>query len=996
MPLVSDRDIGTIQQLPEPVAVDAVEPTTGEIFGAAFRQENSMVALATNETSFQDYQAEEGFDPFTGENLKGYEMFAEGAIDIKSSDHLAAWKQQIDNELQDKQTVAEGGLTGFVAMAAAGLTDPIYWPLMAVPGGAILKGSKSATQAGLRLGVLGGVSELPAEAAKQYVQETRTSEESMMAIGGATVLSGILGSAVKGLSNAEVKSIATKIDDVMADTDTPMIAGNTIEGKPHQSMGAAKSVELTIKELKPVSVGGLETWGVSPLIRSENSPSVKTRQFSADMMESATVKQANVDGKATIPEGGSAETRIKLWDAGLAQGLTDLNDLYTKYRGGKGSASRIVNDYVMRNRAGKMTAKEFREEVGRVARRGDTSNIPEVQAAAESFRKNVFDPMKEGAIRENLLPPDVDVKTATSYLTRVYNVQKIAAKRPEWDGIVESWITSGKKTAMLTDNPTAVQKAEAAMTEREIKEIAEDITNNIMGVASGRTPYEIVPDVRGPLKERTFNIPDRLIEDFLESDVDIVARQYTRTMAPDIELTRLYGKADMADQLEVDLPASYKELTDAATTEKERMALSSHLEADQRDLAAMRDRLRGTYRTPDDPNSFFLRSGRVLRDVNFLRMLGGMTLSAIPDLARPIAVNGLRPVARGMKALATSPKRFGMAVKEARKAAIGLDMVLNSRAASMAELTDIYNKSTPFERGLRVSSDTFGKLTLMSQWNTALKSFSGVITQDRILGAVSSVADGTASKSTIKRLAASGIGKEQAEAIAVQFNKYGDTGELALSNGHLWDDRDTLEIFRAAVLKDVDRTIVTPGAGEKPLWTSSEAGKMIFQFKTFAAAAHNKILVADLQYRDAEALNGFLLSVALGTAAYGAKEFVAGRDISTDPKKLIVESLDRSGAFGYLWDINNITEKMTRGEVGVNKLIGAPPMSRYASRNIMGALLGPSAGTAEDIQAVTGAIASGEFTESDLRRVRKLMPGQNLFYIRQLLNTLEQDIGEGL
>ena len=82
--------------------------------------------------------------------------------------------------------------------------------------------------------------------------------------------------------------------------------------------------------------------------------------------------------------------------------------------------------------------------------------------------------------------------------------------------------------------------------------------------------------------------------------------------------------------------------------------------------------------------------------------------------------------------------------------------------------------------------------------------------------------------------------------------------------------------------------------------------------------------------------------------------------------------------------------------MGVNKLIGAPPMSRYASRNIMGALLGPSAGTAEDIQAVTGAIASGEFTESDLRRVRKLMPGQNLFYIRQLLNTLEKDIGEGL
>jgi len=85
---------------------------------------------------------------------------------------------------------------------------------------------------------------------------------------------------------------------------------------------------------------------------------------------------------------------------------------------------------------------------------------------------------------------------------------------------------------------------------------------------------------------------------------------------------------------------------------------------------------------------------------------------------------------------------------------------------------------------------------------------------------------------------------------------------------------------------------------------------------------------------------------------------------------------------------------MTRGEVGVNKLVGAPPMSRYQSRNILGALFGPTAGTIEDLNAVTGAIAQGEFTEADVRRIRKLIPGQNLFYMRQLLNSLEEDIAQ--
>ena len=31
----------------------------------------------------------------------------------------------------------------------------------------------------------------------------------------------------------------------------------------------------------------------------------------------------------------------------------------------------------------------------------------------------------------------------------------------------------------------------------------------------------------------------------------------------------------------------------------------------------------------------FVRAGRVARHVNFLRLLGGMTISSLPDMARP-------------------------------------------------------------------------------------------------------------------------------------------------------------------------------------------------------------------------------------------------------------------------------------------------------------------------------------------------------------------------
>jgi hypothetical protein len=99
--------------------------------------------------------------------------------------------------------------------------------------------------------------------------------------------------------------------------------------------------------------------------------------------------------------------------------------------------------------------------------------------------------------------------------------------------------------------------------------------------------------------------------------------------------------------------------------------------------------------------------------------------------------------------------------------------------------------------------------------------------------------------------------------------------------------------------------------------------------------------------------------------------------------------LDRSGAFGYFWDINNITEKVTRGTVGVNAAIGQAPMSRYATRNVAGALLGPSLGTVQDLSQVIGAVSTGDLSKSDISAMRKMLPYQNLFYMRGLLNQLE-------
>ena len=61
------------------------------------------------------------------------------------------------------------------------------------------------------------------------------------------------------------------------------------------------------------------------------------------------------------------------------------------------------------------------------------------------------------------------------------------------------------------------------------------------------------------------------------------------------------------------------------------------------------------------------------------------------------------------------------------------------------------------------------------------------------------------------------------------------------------------------------------------------------------------------------------------------------------------------------------------------------------SRNLAGALLGPTADTVQDAANVTGGLASGDFSKSEIRSLRKLLPYQNLFYIRRLLNAIEEE-----
>ncbi|MBT0460571.1 hypothetical protein [Morganella morganii] len=545
-----------------------------------------------------------------------------------------------------------------------------------------------------------------------------------------------------------------------------------------------------------------------------------------------------------------------------------------------------------------------------------------------------------------------------------------------------------RQAAMRRMEPMAREELEAA---------ADDIINKIIGAPAGIVPGELIPDGltkhAGFTKARTLNIPDERIKDFLESDVNYVMENYIRQVAPEIELTKRFGRVDMDGQIKA-ITEDYNRLISEAATPKEWAKLEKRRDADLRDIRAMRDRLLGTYGAPKDPSSFFVRAGRVARHVNFLRLLGGMTISSLPDMARPIMQHGLRSALKPLGKMMTDISKMRIAKADLREMGIGLEYALSSRSKVIADLNDPYSRRSFLERGLEWSSQKFGNFTLMNQYTDTMKMWSGLITQSKVLNSAKAVAGGKKlSKKEITKLAHIGIDESMLHRIADQYSRHGeDLDGLLTGHSHLWDDRVVREAFQSAILKDVRTTVITPGIGDTPLMMSSELGKIVMQFKTFFFATHNRALVSGIQSGDASFYYGALLQVGLGSLVYVLKSMMAGREINTDPANLVKEGLDWSGMMGWLGEPNNVLENLSGGTYGMSAMFGGPPASRYQSRNGIGALLGPTFDLGGDIKNITAGVLNGEFDDREVRSVRKLLPFQNLFYLAPLLNQVEEQM----
>ena len=985
-----------------PLALEEDErPSVGEIAKAFYRQENIIGSFVSEEAGLPDSTKDNpDYDPYGlfTEDEKLDQAFVSNALYADNDEELEAVRRQMTRERTDRETMAQGGATSFIVGLPVMMADPIS--LLSIGGVALntYRAGKGILKGAAVMGSVVGVDTAIQEAALHTQQLTRTYGESATNISAGMLLGGVLGGTAAKLATYGV--------------DAKMIDAyeNVMNVEPKIAEGINPTIDAVTKSVGSGSVGAqqalgdtqvsgkiakklVKLLGFDPLSRTITSENPTTRLIATMMAENPIKMDGNVLQ--------AAESLAKAHSGKLGTSLQNNSNLFAEYK----------------SAGGKMNRKQFNEAVSTAIRKGD-SDIPQVKASANYWNKELYTPLKDEMVALKLLPEDVDVKTANNYLNRVWNKNKISANFPQFVSKVSNWLA--EKDVKLFENAKAASEKIATATGKEkdnlqaiidkaefkkgmdferqdYESLAQEIAQRIQGSPDGRLPYDWKlgsgsssrgisgTALRGPLRNRVFQIDDEIVEEFLENDIETLGARYLQNVAGDIELVRKFDDVNMTDQLK-DINTWYaKKKNDKSLTPKQQEKLEKQRESDVRDIAGMRDRIRGVYGFSED--NIWTRMARSSRDLNYLRLLGGVTVSSLPDVSRVFMAEGFAKTFKsGLGPLIKNTKQFKEAASELKRYGVGTDAIMSGKSEIIADVGDYAQGGTAIERGLRSASSKFGKINFLDHWTAGMKQLHAVTMQ-------TSIFDGLKKGVYDKRLARLGIDEQSAKDMYKQVVKHGKNEDgVWLTNAKNWDRPDLERMWGAAVRKESDRVILIPGQ-EKPLFMSTEMGKTVGQFRSFILSATQRVFIAALQNQDHNAVGGLASLVGMGMFTYYLKQKIAGRDVSDDPAVWVTEGIDRSGAIGVIGEITNTIEKISGNSLGLRPLLGIDaPASKQVARTVSESLLGPTFGSLlSTTVAATNAITSeGEMTESDIRTLRRLIPLQNLFYIRHGLDEVQK------
>jgi hypothetical protein len=506
---------------------------------------------------------------------------------------------------------------------------------------------------------------------------------------------------------------------------------------------------------------------------------------------------------------------------------------------------------------------------------------------------------------------------------------------------------------------------------------------------------------------------------WIMNDITVMAANYYRSTATDIILTEKFGDPFAYGYLYDDVPGlapglrqvqeSFDKIAKGITDKKE---LAQHKKKEKqvlKDAEAVRDLAKGTYGLAKNPQRLMSKAGRAVTVWNTLDMLSG-ALAGLPDIARIITYNGFkRSMPQVMDFLksttnGTVKELFKAGKEQANRAGQAIEFFLDTGRANMIYGSHHDTQATfnAFDRFLQnAAAFNFKYVNQMASYTYIGKSIAAItIGTDIINSATKFAKTGKISDFDLVKFQHAGVSPKEIKDIAKFYEKYGEVDEkspnILLANSDKWvnskDEINAAFRFNRMLNESIDYTITTPTLGDVPLWTNTELGRVIAQFKKFMFAFDRKVMQRGLQQKDATFISEIAALLFLGMVVDGIRTEQRGKNYNKkDIRDKVYDGFERSGAGGIFLEVNRMIETLSDNNVGIRPLIGTgkPYGTSLAWK---AGTLGPTASKIGNISRILYDWGRGKHTHHTARRIRKLVPFNNIWYLDNIFDKFEKGI----
>ena len=302
--------------------------------------------------------------------------FPDEFVGVGSENDFIRVEQALAARQQDRERTAAGGVSGFVTQMALGLLDPT----ILLPGGALVKGARTAATIGRSAASVAGWAVVGASANQMILRAadpTITKTDTAITIAASAVLGGILGGAVRALTPTQLERMARGM------VEEPYTTAIQYEPpREGRSLSAAAGYETPVSrnvgKLAPSGGVGKVMARHNPILRGFQNESPQARYITAQFGDGGVALTSHAEGIASA-KGGTIESGIALEYARFAN---------VTQRAGKIFAERTDRS---------LGWQELKQLAGQAANRSGQSDVPEAAALAKLYQEELFVPLLERA-----------------------------------------------------------------------------------------------------------------------------------------------------------------------------------------------------------------------------------------------------------------------------------------------------------------------------------------------------------------------------------------------------------------------------------------------------------------------------------------------------------------------------------------------------------------------------------------------------------------------